>query len=55
MDERACEAVLASIVGEPHPGDDEGPFTGTLWRRGRAYMRWIALCTHRGSYNPDID
>ena len=39
MDERACEAVLASIVGEPHPGDDEGPFTGTLERQGVAYVR----------------
>ena len=30
MDERAADAVLASIVGEPHPGDDEGPLARTL-------------------------
>jgi len=29
MDDHISEAT-SSIVGEPHPGDDEGPLAGTL-------------------------
>nr|HET6904225.1 hypothetical protein [Ktedonobacteraceae bacterium] len=31
------QRVPSSMVGEPHPGDDEGPFTGTLGWLGLAF------------------
>ena len=41
MDAHPGEAA-SSIVGEPHPGDDEGPLAGTLGDRGVAYVRAYA-------------